>query len=604
MCGIVGILSDRKNKKDEIKKMAERIAHRGPDDETYYIDDAIALGHRRLSIIDIEAGAQPMYNEDENLVLVFNGEIYNYKELQKELKQEGHTFKTDSDSEVIIHGYEKWGSELPKYLRGMFAFAIWNKKENTLFLARDHFGIKPLYYYQDGKDFAFASELKAFLEYSELNREFNRSILEQYLAFGFTPSNETFIKRVLKLTPGSSMTVKEGKVEIDTYFDLKFDLKKESLEETVSKIRSTMEDSVEKHMIADVEVGSFLSSGIDSSYIVSLAKPDKTYTIGYPNYKIDEVSYAKDLAQKFGIENNDVLLTKEDYLASLEDVIYYCDEPSGDPSIIALYHVAKRASQDVKVVLSGEGADEFFGGYNSYLDELQFKWYTKVPFPIRSLISKVLVKLPEFKGRNYLVRRGMKLEDYYTGVSRYLSDQSIAKCLKECDLSHISDIPKSIISKYKDKEEIIQKQAVDISCWLTNDILHKADRMGMANSIETRVPFTDIEVFKLASTLTVDKKLASKTTKVALREASSKVIPTEAYKKKKLGFPVPVRDWMKDDDFYEEIKSTFTKSKGIKYFDQNYILNLLEEHRNDKKDNYKKIWIIYSFLKWFDLYFD
>lgn len=603
MCGIVGILSKDKNKEEVIKKMSERISHRGPDGEGYYINENIALAHRRLAIIDLNTGTQPMTNEDESLVLVFNGEIYNYLELKGELIKDGHKFKTTSDSEVLIHGYEKWGIDLPKHLRGMFAFAIWNEKEKNLFLARDHFGIKPLYYHRDGENFAFASELKSFLDYDKLHKTFNRSLLESYLAFGFTPGNDTFFEEIHKLAPGHCAIISGKKMESFSYFELSFEEESKDLSEIIENISAIVEDSVEHHKISDVEVGSFLSSGVDSSYVVSLAKPQKTYTIGYRDYEENEISYAEDLSIKLGLENKSVLLTKEDYLSSLADVIYYADEPSGDPSITCLYHLSKLASRDVKVVLSGEGADEFFGGYNSYLDEMNLPLYNKLPFIIRHIISILLSKTPEFKGRNYLVRRGIKLEDYYTGVNRNLSDREIEACLLDADLSHLIDISKNIINKYKRSSEVVQKQAVDISCWLTNDILHKADRMGMANSIETRVPFTDIEVFKVASKLSREQKIAPHTTKIALREASKKVIPTEAYKKKKLGFPVPVRSWLKDDLFYEEVKNTFQNSKGNVYFDKDHITRLLEEHRTETKDNYKKIWTIYAFLKWYDIYF-
>ena len=346
--------------------MSERIKHRGPDGEGYFIDDDIALAHRRLSIIDLSTGNQPMFNEDKSVVIVYNGEVYNYKELKEELLALGHTFTTTSDTEVLVHGYEEWHTDLPKHLRGMFAFAIYDKNSKELFLARDNFGIKPLYYAYMNDTFMFASEIKAFLDLPDFKKEFNEVIMQAYLEFSFVPTNETFFKGVYRLDAGSSLLFKDGNITIDKYFKLDFKEKDQTFAEATKNIADVMKDSVNHHLLSDVEVGSFLSSGIDSSYIVSLAKPNKTYTVGYDIAKYDEISYAKDLADKLGITNKSHVITKDEYMNSLSDIFYYLDEPTSDPAAISLYFVAKLASKDVKVVLSGEGADEFFGGYNIY----------------------------------------------------------------------------------------------------------------------------------------------------------------------------------------------------------------------------------------------
>ena len=379
MCGIVGFYGEQKNKEAVLKKMADRIKHRGPDGEGYYTDEKIALGHRRLSIIDINGGSQPMYTEDKNLVVVFNGEIYNYLELKEELKE--YKFTTNSDTEVLLHGYRKWKEELPKKLRGMFAFAIWDKENSTLFCARDHFGIKPLYYYkkEGSNSIAFASEIKAFLEYPEFEKKLNKKLIGPYLSFSFTPTNETLFEGVYRLLPGTSIEVKDDEIKIDTYYELEFDEKQYDFNELVEEISSTMKDSVKHHMLADVEVGSFLSSGVDSSYMVSLARPDKTYTVGYDDPRYNEIDYAKDLTNELGITNVSKKITKEEWLEAIPNFLYHMDEPSSDPSAISLYFVSKLASKDVKVVLSGEGADEFFGGYNYYREEVDMKFYNKIP---------------------------------------------------------------------------------------------------------------------------------------------------------------------------------------------------------------------------------
>ena len=603
MCGIVGLVT-KKEKENTIKLMNDRIKHRGPDGDGYFIDGDVALGHRRLSIIDLSTGDQPMFNEDGSVVTVFNGEIYNYQELKEELIALGHDFKTKSDTEVLVHGYEEWHTDLPKHLRGMFAFAIYDKNKNEVFLARDNFGIKPLYFAKMNDTFMFASEIKAFLDVPDFEKVFNESILETYLEFSFVPTNETFFKGVHRLDAGCSLLYKDGEIKLNKYFKLDFKEENISFEDAVKNISDVMKDSVEKHLIADVEVGSFLSSGIDSSYIVSLAKPDKTYTVGYENKKYDETMYAKDLAEKLGIKNESKIITKEEYLENISKIMYHLDEPTSDPAAISLYFVAKLASKDLKVVLSGEGADEFFGGYNYYREEVDYKFYNKLPFCIRHAIGKVASIFPEGRGFNFLVRRGEKLENSYIGVNRNFSSKMAKKVLKnnyELEAIHVT---KDVYNEFKNYSNIDKMQAIDINFWLMKDILLKADRMTMASSIEGRVPFIDKEVFKVASHLPFDYKVTKENTKVALRAAAKEVIPTEAYKKKKLGFPVPVREWIKEGDFKEEVEKTLNSDVANKYFNTKIINKMFEEHVNGKKDNYRKIWTIYTFIKWYQVFFE
>ena len=603
MCGIAGIVTKRENKKEIIEAMSKRIEHRGPDGEGYFFDGDVALAHRRLSIIDLSTGNQPMFNEDDTVVTVFNGEIYNYVELRDELVKAGHKFKTKSDTEVLIHGFEEWHTDLPKYLRGMFAFAIYDKKSNELFLARDNFGIKPLYYTVMDGTFMFASEIKAFLDTPDFKKELNEDILQAYLEFSFVPTNETFFKGVYRLDAGSSLLYKDGDIKIDKYFKLDFKDKEQTLAEAVESISEVMKDSVNRHLLSDVEVGSFLSSGIDSSYIVSLAKPAKTYTVGYDIDKYDEISYAKDLTEKLGINNTSKVIKMDEYMEEFPKIMYYLDEPTSDPAAISLYFVAKLASRDVKVVLSGEGADEFFGGYNYYREEVDMKFYNKIPYFIRHFIGKIASLFPEGRGFNFLVRRGEKLENSYIGVNRNFSEKMARKVLsKEYNLRGI-DVTKEIYKQFAGYSNIHKMQAIDINYWLMKDILLKADRMTMASSLEGRVPFIDKEVFKVASGLSIDYKVTKENTKVALREAAKEVIPTEAYKKKKLGFPVPIREWMKTTEVSDEIRKMFNKEFTSKFFKVDVINELLDEHIRGKKDNYRKIWTIYSFLTWYEIFF-
>lgn len=599
MCGINGIISKEKNKEKLIKEMNNRIIHRGPDAEGIYTDNYVALGQRRLSIIDIAGGDQPIYNEDKSILIVYNGEVYNYKELKKELQE--YKFTTNSDTEVILHGYEKWGSELPKKLRGMFSFAIYDKNKEEVFIARDHFGIKPFYYYQNKDIILFGSEIKSFLAHPKFKKELNKELLGPYLTFSFTPTDETFFKNVYRLPGGCSMTinVKTREIKIERYFKVDFTSSNESFDEMVDKISEVMTDSTKHHLISDVEVGSFLSSGVDSSYLVSLAKPDKTYTIGFDLAKYSEIDYAKDLTDKLKIKNISEKISKEEYMKAIPEVYYHMDEPTADGCAIAVYFLSRLASRDVKVVLSGEGADEFFGGYNSYDDNI----YTKLPLWLRKTFKNICLILPKNKITRYIIRRGLSLEESYVSINRTYYDDELKDVLKSDNYIKNKDITNDIYNEYKGYNKLDKMLAIDIRYWLSNNILTIVDKMTMAHSIESRVPFTDTEVFKVSSSLPKNYKVSNNTTKVALRNAAKKVIPNEAYKKKKLGFPVPIREWIREEDFYNEIKDTFNTDISKELFNNEYLLRILEEHKNREKDNYRRIWAVYSFLKWYHEYF-
>ena len=602
MCGINGIVSRNGKKADNlkiIKAMNNRIIHRGPNAEGLFASDKVALGHRRLSIIDLEGGNQPIYNEDEDIMIVFNGELYNYKELKEELPN--HEFKTNSDTEVLIHAYEEWGLEFLTKLRGMFAFAIYDKKENYVLLARDHFGIKPLYYYSTDDTMVFSSEIKGLMEHPKFVKELNKELLGAYLTFSFTPGENTFFKNVYKLPAGSFMIInpETNRYNVDKYFDLSFSNTDESFEKVVDEISSAMKDSVEHHLISDVEVGSFLSSGIDSSYLVSLSKPDKTYTVGYTDKKYSEISNAKDLCDRLGINNTSSIITKEDYFKAIPDVFYHLDEPTTDACSVAVYFLSKLASKDVKVVLSGEGADEFFGGYNSYDDHP----YTKLPLWIRKIIAGICYILPKNKYTRYLIRRGLSLEEGYVSINRNFYDDELKGILNFKDYMKNTEITGSTYEEFSNESELNKKLAIDIKYWLPDNVLNIVDKMTMAFSLESRVPFTDIGVFDISRKLNMNYKIRNGQTKAALREAARKVIPNDSYKKKKLGFPVPIREWIKEDIFYNDIKDMFNMDIAVELFNKDNIMKLLEDHKNGVRDNYRKIWAIYSFLKWYKVFF-
>ena len=607
MCGIVGFVNNKENKEKIIKDMSKKIEHRGPDGEGFYIDDNCALAHRRLAIIDLNTGAQPIYNEDKSKVIIYNGEVYNFKELKEALLKKKHVFKTKTDTEVILHGYEQWGEKLPNHLRGMFSFAIqnvWDKNKNELFMARDGFGIKPLYYAKFNDTFMFASEPKAFLANPDFEKKLNTDILSAYLCFNSVPTSETFFKGVYRLDPGTYLIYKDGKIKTKSFFTLEFKEKNDDMDKIVDNIDKAMKNSVEYHQISDVEVGSFLSSGIDSSYIVSLAKPDKTFTVGYDNPKFDEISYAKDLSDKLGIENYSKKITMDEYIESFPKIMYYMDEPLADPSAIALYFVSEIASKEVKVVLSGEGADEFFAGYNSYQEELTMQGYMKLPYFLRHIVSNIVSIFPDIRGFNFLYRRGQKLENYNIGLGRVFRDKEAQSIVKIPNQINTKDIVKNVYDRYKDNSTLIQRQMIDYYYWLVNDFLHAVDRNTMMFGLEARTPFLDNKVYEVAKSLPTYAKINKETTKVALRKAASKVIPNEAYKKKKLGFPVPLREWIKTDKLYNIIKEKFNGESARLFFDTKKINKLLEEHKNGKRDSYKKVWTIYTFLVWYDIYFN
>ncbi len=604
MCGIAGYVSKNKPTKKTLKAMTDRIEYRGRDAAGYYVDKNAALGHRRLSIIDLsKEGNQPIYNETKEIVIVFNGEIYNFEELRKQLEEKGHIFKSKTDTEVLVHGYEEWGHKLTKKLRGMFAFAIWDSIKKELYMARDQWGIKPLYYYQTDDSLLFASEIKAFLDHPEFKKELNENILSAYLCFNSTPTEETFFKGVFRLEPGHQLIYKDGKKKIEQFFHMEFKETDKPMEQIVDEIDKAMKDSVKHHEIADVEVGSFLSSGIDSSYLVSVAKPDKTFTVGYDNPKYDEISYAKDLAKKLGIENKSKKITKKEYMKAFPNIMYHMDEPLADPSAIALYFVAQIASKDVKVVMSGEGADELFGGYNTYKEEIDQSWYMKIPYPIRHFASNIAGLFPEVRGFNFVYRRGRRLEDYNIGLGRVFRDEEAMKIVKNKNQIHTKDIVAPFYKEFNENSNLVKRQVIDFYFWLVRDFLHAVDRNTMMFGLEARTPFLDKKVYEVARQLPVYAKINKETTKPALREAAKKVIPNESYKKKKLGFPVPLREWIREDDLYLEIKSKFQSPVAKKYFDEKRIMKLLEDHKSGRKDCYKKVWTIYTFLVWYDQFF-
>ena len=607
MCGICGFTGKLPDSKEVLTRMMDRIIHRGPDSAGQFITDKAAWGFRRLSIIDLDHGSQPMFNEDNSIVIVFNGEIYNFMTLREELKAKGHVFRNNSDTEVLVHGYEEWGTELPKHCRGMFAFMIYDMNKDLAFGARDYFGIKPFYYGVIDGNLVFGSEIKSILEYPGYVKKVNTEALEQYLTFQYSVLPETFFKGIYKLAPAHSILFKDGEVTIERYWEPDFDIDENAdLDELVDKIDAQMQESVQAHMISDVEVGSLLSSGIDSSYIATVSKADKTFTVGFDYDKFNEISYAQDLSEKIGTQNFSKLITEEEYWSVLPEIQYYMDEPLADASCVALYFVDKTAAEHVKVVLSGEGADEFFGGYNIYHEPVSLHGYQKLPKGLRRFVGKAAeMIMPEgMRGRSFLMRGALDVEERFIGNAKRFSVKERKKILKNATPAKAPwKLTKPYYDKVKHLDDTTKMQYIDMNFWLIGDILLKGDKMSMRHSLECRVPFMDREVYKLAKTIPTKYKLAEGTTKYALRKAAKRHIPEATAMKKKLGFPVPIGLWLREDKYYEQVKASFESPAAQKFFNTKELVKMLDQHKKGKLDNSKKIWVVYMFLMWYDVYF-
>ena len=605
MCGIVGYIENKeKTDKAILYKMMSKIIHRGPDGFGTYFDDHIALGHQRLSIIDLEHGRQPMRNEDGNFICIFNGEIYNFQELKQELTTLGHTFATASDTEVLLHGFEEWKEDLPGKLRGMFAFAIWDKQEQTLFCARDYFGIKPFYYYKKESVFLFGSEIKSFLPHPKFEKMLNEDQLDLYLSYQYSPGAATFFQNVYKLLPAHYMIWKNGTLEIKRYWtpDFVADFSKTS-ENWAHAIDDVVQNSVNAHKISDVEVGSFLSSGVDSSYISSISKVQKTFTVGFENPKYNESFSANKFSQSIGCVNTTYQISPEEFWEVLPTIQYHMDEPLADASAVALYFLNREASRHVKVCLSGEGTDELFGGYNIYKEPFQCQKYDALPLFIRRTLGNIAEIFPPMPGINFLVRHGKPLSERYIGNTTIFSQREKRKLLNFSKNTDPQKLSKSYFSFLSKADDVTRMQYTDLHLWLAGDILLKADKMSMANSLELRVPFLDKEVFEIARQIPTSYRVNAHETKIALRKAALPHVGTDCAQRTKWGFPVPVRDWLRQEPYVSLVRESFKSPAAEKFFHTQKLIALLENHRKGKQDNWRKIWCIYMFLLWYKAYF-
>ena len=605
MCGIAGFINARVEADGAVLQgMLARIAHRGPDGQGVFVQGRAALGHRRLAIIDLDGGPQPMFNEDGRLAVVFNGEIYNYQALTEELTAAGHTFATKSDTEVLLHGWEEWGRDLLPRLRGMFAFALWDRESETLFCARDYFGIKPLYYYEaeDGT-LLFASEIKAFLDHPAFEKQLNESQLELYLSFQYSPGEDTFFRGVKKLLPAHCLTLDGSGLRVERWWQADFtpELSPTDWPQTIDE---TMQDSVAAHKIADVEVAGFLSGGVDSAYITSLARPTRCYTIGYAEEGYDEAAEAAHLARVLGIQNRVRRITPEEFWDAIPAVQYHMDEPLADAAAVALYFLNSEAARDVKVCLSGEGADEFFAGYNIYKEPFTASWYDRLPAGLRRALGAVAQRLPAVPGVNFLVRRALPLEERYYGNTALMTERQKRRLLRHYYRATLPfDLARPYWQASAGLDLVTRMQWCDLHLWLAGDILLKADKMSMAHSLELRVPFLDREVFALARRLPPDAKADARQTKKALRAAAARHLPLPSAERKKRGFPVPVRDWLRDPVYAARVRAAFDSPAAARFFQVRQLHILLDRHLRRRQDNWRQIFCIYCFLVWYERFF-
>ena len=602
MCGIAGFISPARADAAALVPMLARIAHRGPDGQGTFVEGPAALGHCRLAIIDLQGGAQPLYSEDKNFVVVFNGEIYNYRELTAELTALGHTFATRTDTEVLLHGWEQWGRELLPRLRGMFAFALWDRRAQVLFCARDMFGIKPLYYCRcaDGT-LLFASEIKAFLDHPSFEKQLNTAQLPLYLSCQYSPGRDTFFAGVQKLLPGHFLEFSEGIVRTTRWVQPAF--LPGDTPPAPDELEAVLRQSAEAHKIADVEVAGFLSGGVDSAYLTALARPARTYTISYAEPKYDESFPARALARNLGLRNRVRCISPGEFWDAVPAVQYHMDEPMADAAAVALYFLNREAARDVKVVLSGEGADELFGGYNIYRDPFTARWYNRLPPWLRSGLGAAASLLPPGPGVNFLVRRGLSLEERYFGPAALLTEREKRRLLPgyEGDGDPVC-LTESIWDMTEDQDPVTRMQQVDLQLWLAGDILLKADKMSMAHSLELRVPYLDKEVFALAAALPAAAKANARMTKIALRQAAARTLPPAAAARKKLGFPVPVRDWLRQEPYTSRVRAVFSRPAAGEFFNVRLLHTMLNHHLHGG-DCWRQIWCVYSFLIWYEQFF-
>jgi asparagine synthase (glutamine-hydrolysing) len=614
VCGLIGFVSageDAASSVTAIEVSLSQMRHRGPDEGGVWSDRDICIGFRRLSIIDIDRSHQPLpylgrYH------LIFNGEVYNYLELRDRLARDfGATFETDGDGEAIVAGYHYLGEKIVRELRGMFSFLIWDAQERILFGARDWFGIKPLYSYLDERGAFFASEKKSLLAIAgpAVADDINHTALQQYLTLQYVPEPESLHSRIRRIESGTYFTLRPGgQPETRRYFRPDFGIRSvPEPEKLYREITEVLEDSVAKHMRADVTVGSFLSGGIDSTAIAALAKRHNhkllTFTTGFEREGYSEIDVAAESAAAIGVEHITKVVTPQEMMDTLPLIVWYLDDPVADAALVPLYFIAREARKHVKVVLSGEGADELFGGYQIYREAIALRAFDYIPPVVRRRLGAVSERLPAgMRGKDLLRRGSIGIEERYYGNARIFRPDEMIEVVRQFDpATSYLDVTRPLYAATEHLDGPTRMQYVDLFTWLRGDILVKADKMTMANSLELRVPFLDIEVFRVASSVPTDLKLTKGTTKYALRRALADIVPPHVLNRDKLGFPVPIKFWLKDV-MYDWARDIVTESQADDLIDRGRALRLLAEHRTGPHDYSRKIWTLLVLLLWHGIF--
>ncbi|RNE49515.1 asparagine synthase (glutamine-hydrolyzing) [Corynebacterium alimapuense] len=622
MCGFLGMLTSGGNAStfvDAATRALPCMRHRGPDEAGTWNDESAIFGFNRLSIVDLEHSHQPLVwgpaDTPERYTLIFNGEIYNYVELRAELKEAGHTFHTEGDSETIVVGYHHWGEDVVEHLRGMFAFAIWDTLEQVMFVGRDQFGIKPLFYATSPVGTVFASEKKSILEMAPelgLDLSLDRRAIEHYVDLQYVPEPESLHSAIRRVESGCTVTLRPGEeVVAKRYFKPQFPITavpKGAEQDLFDRIAKVMEDSVEKHMRADVTVGSFLSGGIDSTAIATLAKRHNpnllTFTTGFEREGYSEVDVAAESAAAIGVEHIVKVVSPEEYASAIPKIMWYLDDPVADPSLVPLYFVAQEARKHVKVVLSGEGADELFGGYTIYKEPLSLAPFEKLPSPLLKGLRQLSRVLPDgVKGKSLLDRGTQTMEERYYGNARSFSFEQMERVIPwaKPEWDH-KEVTAPIYQVSQDMDPVARMQHLDLFTWMRGDILVKADKINMANSLELRVPFLDKEVFAVAQTIPHELKVSNGTTKYALRKAMEQIVPPHVLHRKKLGFPVPMRHWLAGDELFGWAQQTINESQTDEIFNRKAVLEMLREHRDGVSDHSRRLWTVLAFMIWHGIF--
>jgi asparagine synthase (glutamine-hydrolysing) len=618
MCGIAGIIrwDGAPVSEQEIRGMCSAIVHRGPDDEGVYLADGVALGQRRLSIIDLEGGHQPLSNEDGTVWIVFNGEIYNYRDLRRELERLGHVFRTDSDTETIVHSYEEWGARCVERLRGMFAFAIWDEPRQQLLLARDRLGIKPLYYAERGNELVFASELKPILQLAHIPRTIDWGAAHHLFTFLSTPSASSIVEGVAKLEPARTAVASRSnpRLRIDRYWDVRFRPDEQASEgELVERLRALLTESVALHQISDVPVGAFLSGGIDSSAVVALMSQPaagrlKTFSIGFAESQFDELRYARDVAAQFHTDHHDLVI-RPDVVQIVEDLTWYLDEPFGDTSAIPTYIVSKLAAMHVKVVLSGDGGDELFGGYDKYVVEQQERRFDRIPAPLRAAAGGIGRLMPQgMTGRRFLRHLALNGAERYLDASTMFRTDEIRRLFRSDAYRHLqrhdpmAEALEALRGYGTDWLGAIQYG--DLQRYLPLDILTKVDRATMAHSLEARPPLLDHCLVEFAATIPAKYRLRGGTTKYLFKQAMRGILPDSIIDRQKHGFAVPVAAWLRGDlaEFARSLLlSTACRERGV--FEPAQVERLLTLNARGR-DLDLQLWTMISFELWCQRFLD